>query len=67
MPVDIVELVLKIPAINSSMREEFMVCKLDFEFCVQLEVEVVIERGTNTFILHEYGWVFCFIEGHMRS
>ena len=54
MPVDIVELVLKIPAINSSMREEFMVCKLDFEFCVQLEVEVVIERGTNTFILHEY-------------
>ena len=36
MPVDFVELVLKIPAINSSMREEFMVCKLEFEFCITI-------------------------------
>ena len=32
MPVDIVELALKIPAINSSMKEEFMACKHDFCF-----------------------------------
>ena len=56
MPVDIVDLVLKIQAINSNMREEFMACKPDsnliyyrllaLTFHVQFVVKVSLEKGT---------------------
>lgn len=36
MPVDIAELVLKIQAINSNMREEFMACKHDLNLILQV-------------------------------
>ena len=54
MPVDIVELVLRIQAIDSNMKEEYMAFKHDFDtyrlmtrtIRVQFVARVLIERGT---------------------